>query len=159
MGKYVLEIGNKEYTAELTGISTEEATIVVDGSEYKVKLKEFGRRKQAVSISVPQARPAAPAAPAPAPVKMERSSVGAEPGGGEGAIFAPLPGLILEIQVNPGDTVKAGQTLIVMEAMKMENQVQSTHDGTVKQIFVNKGDNVAEGDALVEIDRPLMTSI
>ncbi|MCP4213272.1 MAG: biotin/lipoyl-binding protein [bacterium] len=157
MKKYVLGIGNKEYTAELKSITVDEVDIIVNGKEYKVELKQFGRTKESVakirSASTQQAAPAAPVAQKAAPRPAGPAITGA------GAVKAPLPGLILDIMVKENDTVKAGQNLLVMEAMKMENQVQAPHDGTIKKIFVNKGDSVAEEDPLVEIDRPFMTTL
>ena len=70
-----------------------------------------------------------------------------------------MPGLIIDVKVAEGEKVKAGQNIVVMEAMKMENQIQATTDGTVKKIFVKKGDNVAEGNAMVEIARSDMASL
>lgn len=157
MKKYVLEIGDKEYTAEIKGITTEEVDIVVNGAPYKVKLKSFGREKETVpkiervERRAPLDTPAARVSQKPAPA--------AETGAHGEIVKAPLPGLIMDIKTNEGDTVKAGQNLVTMEAMKMENQVEAYHDGTVKKVFVNKGDSVAEGDPLVEIARPLMTTI
>lgn len=156
MKKYVLEIGEKEYTAEIEAITTEEVEIAVNGEHYKVKLKSFGRDKE----SVPKIERVERRAPVDVPVPPEpRKPAGADAGSGGDIVKAPLPGLILDVLINPGDMVKAGQDLLLMEAMKMENQVEATHDGTVKKVFVKKGDSVAEGDSLVELSRPLMTTI
>ena len=76
-----------------------------------------------------------------------------------GAVVAPLPGLILRLQTKEGESVQAGQPLLVMEAMKMENVVPAPHNGTVKKIYVAAGDNVAEGDILVDVPRPEMTTL
>ena len=66
-------------------------------------------------------------------------------------ITAPLPGTITEIKVKVGDTVKNGDTVVVLEAMKMQNNIEAESNGTVTAIFVNKGDTVMEGDALMTI--------
>ncbi len=71
---------------------------------------------------------------------------------GKTTISAPLPGVALRIPVKVGDHVKSGQALIILEAMKMENEIPSTIEGDVAEILVNNGDNVREGDALVIID-------
>jgi len=68
------------------------------------------------------------------------------------AIKAPLPGMILKIAVSVGDDVKAGQDVMHMEAMKMENEVQSNVDGRVKEIQVKEGDSVSEGDILIVLE-------
>ena len=160
MKKYVLEIGEKEYRAEVKTITAEYAKIEVDGNLYHVKLKELGRKQ-------PTARPVtevaairqtahvpAPSttAPAPTPAKAQDAS-------NAGDVTAPLPGLILEVKVKEGEKVKAGQDLLVMEAMKMENQVQAPHDGTVGKLYVKNGDSVAEGDLLVHLDRSFISTL
>lgn len=157
MKKYVLGIGDKEYTAELKSISAETVDIIVNGVEYKVALKQFGRQ----AGSIPQIRTVERAAPAAAPAAAPTPKAAPKPaaGAGGGIVNSPLPGLILEIKVAAGASVKAGQDLLIMEAMKMENQVQAPHDGTVKQIFVNKGDSVSEDDPLVEIERSMVASL
>ncbi len=88
-----------------------------------------------------------PAASKPAAPKATVSATGA----GGGAIKAPMPGLILGIKVQVGDVVKAGQVVAVMEAMKMENDLPSTLDGTVKEICVQKGAQVSTGDVLIVV--------
>jgi biotin carboxyl carrier protein len=156
MKKYVLEIGEKEYNAEVKSITTEEVDIVVNGEQYKVRLKSFGRRIESLPRIERVERPVqSPIAPVRAPHKTAAANTEA---GGE-LVRAPLPGLILDVAVKAGDVVKAGQNLLVMEAMKMENQVEAPHDGTVQKVYVQKGDSVAEDDALVELSRPLMTTI
>lgn len=156
MKKYVLEIGEKEYTAEVKTVTTEEVDISVNGQQYKVKLKSFGRDKESVP-RIERVERKSPVGVQPAPAPRKPSGVDAHSGGD--IVTAPLPGLILDVKVNPGDLVKAGQDLLLMEAMKMENHVEAPHDGTVKKVLVNKGDSVAEGDSLVELSRPLMTTI
>ena len=85
-----------------------------------------------------------PPAPAPAAPKPAASGAGK-------AITSPLPGVIIAVKVNVGDSVKAGQEVAVLEAMKMENSIEATHDGTVTAIHVSKGDSVLEGAAVVTI--------
>jgi biotin carboxyl carrier protein len=78
---------------------------------------------------------------------------------GEGGIVAPMPGLVLTIKVKEGDSVAAGQSLLVMEAMKMENAVTAPYAGTVAKIYVREGDSIAEGDLLVDVSRPKLTTL
>ncbi|MCP5051636.1 MAG: biotin/lipoyl-binding protein [bacterium] len=163
MKKYVLEIGDREYKAEVKDMTTEYAEIDVDGTVYRVKLKEFGRPERKVP-EVESIKPAAASKPVTtAPATGKPPSVTANPassGHGQSEnVKAPLPGLILEVKVNEGDTVKAGQDILVMEAMKMENLVQAPHDGTVAKFYVKKGDSVAEGDMLVVIRRSFMSKL
>ena len=84
---------------------------------------------------------AAPAAPAPKPLAS---------GAGK-AVTSPLPGVIIAVKVNVGDSVKAGQEVAVLEAMKMENSIEAVQDGTVTAIHVAKGDSILEGAAIVTI--------
>ena len=154
MRKYTLAIGDQEYTAEVKDITADYAQIVVNEKEYKVRLKDFGRKEGEVVVSRPATVSPAPAVAA-ASVPKPSAAVGSE----ADAVKAPLPGEVLDILVKENDSVKAGQDLLIMEAMKMENQVQAPHDGTVKKIFVRKGDSIAEGDVLLELTRPLMSTI
>ena len=71
---------------------------------------------------------------------------------GEGApVKSPLPGVVLDVLVKEGDVVKVGQKLMILEAMKMENNIESDRDGVVKSIVARKGDSVLEGDVLITI--------
>jgi len=150
MSDYVLKIGDHEYRAQVREITSDRATIVVDDTTYDVDLVEIGRRPASPSVRRPTARPA-PAAP-PKPVGRPADEA-------PGAVVAPLPGLILRLQTKEGDSVQAGQPLLVMEAMKMENVVSAPHHGTVRKVFVAEGASVGEGEPLVEIARPEMTTL
>jgi biotin carboxyl carrier protein len=90
-----------------------------------------------------------------APVHAKRAPVAA----GDGSISAPMPGSIFQMKTKEGDAVQAGQILLVMEAMKMENPIRAPFNGTVAKVFVREGDNVGEGDLLVEVARPEMTTL
>lgn len=110
--------------------------ITVNGKPYDVQVEEVGEK-----ASVPSAPVKADTTPAPAPVKPVEA--------GEGqSVKAPMPGTILKIQTSVGDTVKNGQVLVVLEAMKMENDITSPADGTVTSILVKQGDSV-DGDTVL----------
>jgi Biotin carboxyl carrier protein len=100
---------------------------------------------QDVQIAAPVAAPvaAAPAAAAPAPAAG--AALSGEP------VKAPMPGTILQVKVNVGDAVKAGQVVVVLEAMKMENEIPAPRDGTVSRILVSKGGAVDTGAPLVTL--------
>ena len=162
MNEYVLTINQKEYRAEVGEINADFALIQVNGQEYRVELKQLALGKLMPAAPAAESRPAAILAPlavagAPAPAAPPAAAAGT--GEASSLVKAPLPGLIIDVKVREGEKVKAGQSIIVMEAMKMENQIQATTDGTVKKIFVKKGDNVAEGHAMVEIARSDMASL
>jgi glutaconyl-CoA decarboxylase len=151
MSDYVLKIGDREYRARVREITSDRATIVVNDTTYDVDLVEIGRRTAPSSVH----RPAPRSVAAPVPAKTTLRPADEAPG----TILAPLPGLILSIAVKEGDAVQAGQTLLVMEAMKMENVVAAPHHGTVRRVFVAEGASVSEGDLLIAVARPEMTTL
>jgi len=157
VSEYIFQINAKEYRAEILDLSGEAAQVSVNGQEYRVELKTIGAAR-ANSIEVRRAAPkAAPAAAATsaaaAPVSLPSA------GQQSNVVKTPLPGLVSEIKVAVGDRVALGQTVVVMEAMKMENQIVATCDGTIRKVFVQKGANVAEGEPLVEIERSAMSNL
>jgi biotin carboxyl carrier protein len=154
MSDYVLKIGETEYRATVKELTPETARVVVNDTEYEVELVEIGRR-QRPEPEVAKPRPTVMPAPA-SPVATPRTSAEVA---GPGGVAAPLPGLILQIKVAEGDSVQAGQPVVIMEAMKMENAVPASHNGTVRKIYVSEGDSVGEGDVLLEIARPEMTTL
>ena len=101
---------------------------------------------QADAVAVPVAAPAPKAAPAPAAAPAPKAAPA-----GANAVTAPLPGTITQILVKVGQQIKAGDTVVMMEAMKMENSITAEYDGTVKAILVQQGAQVQSGEALVEM--------
>ena len=93
----------------------------------------------------------APAAPKAAPAAAPAPAPAAKPAAGASTVQAPLPGTISKILVKPGQQVKAGDTVLIMEAMKMANDITAETDGTVKNILVQEGAQVQNGDALIEM--------
>ncbi len=124
--------------------------ITVNGNTYDVQVEELGASQAPVAPVAPQASaPAAtpaPATPAPAP----QASASAATGEGE-KVTAPMPGNILDIKVNVGDSVAANQVVVVLEAMKMENDIVTPVAGTVTAINVTKGQAVNSGDVLITV--------
>lgn len=155
MSQHVMKIGGREYKAQVKELTSDRAVVVVDGIEYAVELAHLGRKT--VNPAELVVRSAAPAASAPAAVHVhpKRPSIAA----GDGSITAPMPGSIFQMKTQEGATVQAGQVLLVMEAMKMENAITAPYSGTVTKVFVREGDNVGEGDLLVEVARPEMTTL
>lgn len=86
------------------------------------------------------------AAPAPTPARTVSTAGG---GGGGPAFLAPMPGVVLSVAVKPGETVSRGQLLLVLEAMKMKNELKSPQDGTISEVHVSAGDRVNTGDPLI----------
>jgi biotin carboxyl carrier protein len=126
--------------------------ITVNGTTYAVEVEEVGGASMPSAPRV-QAAPVAPApaaAPAPAPKVVSAPAAAPVTAGGE-LIVAPMPGTIFDIPVVVGQAVKAGDNLIILEAMKMENEIVAPVDGTVKTIHVTKGTSVSSGDALITL--------
>lgn len=122
--------------------------ITVNGVAYDVAVEELGAGAPAAPAAVPAPSPraAAPvAATAPSPVK----SAGAE---GAVKIAAPMPGKILAIKANVGQSVKRGEVVMILEAMKMENEITAPEDGTIAGIHVGVGDSVESGDTLASLN-------
>ncbi|MDO4730762.1 MAG: biotin/lipoyl-containing protein [Clostridia bacterium] len=113
--------------------------ITVNGQVYDVTVEESSSTSAPVA-SAPAA-PAAPAAAAPAPSSSDVKEV----------IASPMPGTIMTIEVNPGQKVKKGDNLLILEAMKMENEIVSPIDATVGQIMISKGDTVDSGTELLTL--------
>lgn len=145
MKNYKLKINGTDYNVDINEIEGQEIKLDVNGTSYVVTVDQ--EIKQQVK-KAPVARPAAPAAqvtPAAGGVQKANAPVaGAK-------VTTPLPGTILDVYVNVGDAVKAGQTVVLLEAMKMENNIEADTEGTVKEVKVRKGDSVLEGDVLVVI--------
>ena len=112
----------------------------VNGKIYVVEIEETGAAAPVTQAAAPAPAPAAAPAAAPAPVA-----------GGAVNVEAPMPGTILDVKVQVGATVKAGDVLCILEAMKMENEILAPQDGTVKSI-VTKGTTVNTGDVLVGLE-------
>lgn len=125
--------------------------IKIDGKEYLVEMEEIGGAPQPVAPAAVAPAPAAPAAPAPQPAPEPAPQSAPASGAGADAMTAPMPGTILKILVNVGDAVKENQPVMILEAMKMENEVVASSSGTVKGIHVTQGQMVNPGDALVTI--------
>ncbi|MEA4927727.1 MAG: biotin/lipoyl-containing protein [Candidatus Limiplasma sp.] len=123
--------------------------ITVNGTPYQVSVEEVGAA-YAAPAAAPVAAPAPKAAPAAAPAPVAAAPKAAPVVGGN-KVSSPMPGTILDVRVSEGAAVKKGDVLMILEAMKMENEILCPADGTVKQVAVNKGASVNSGDVLVVI--------
>ena len=122
--------------------------VTVNGTSYEVEVEEIGGAAPVISA------PVAPAVAAPVPVAPAASAPKkadtAAPAGAQ-TISAPMPGTILKVLAAEGTTVTAGQPIVILEAMKMENELVAPKDGTVAKIYVSQGDTVGNGDAIAAI--------
>ena len=153
MKDYTLKVNGHTYNVQIDEVneSSTLARVTVNGTHYEVEI-EGGK---GAPVTKPQVasdpkgansaqitpQTAAPSAPAQRPAAAAA-----------GAIKCPLPGTVMAVKVAVGDTVAVGQTLLVLEAMKMENNIDSDRAGVVKQICVQQGATVMEGDNLIVIE-------
>ena len=144
MKEYKYKINGNEYAVCINEVNDTTANVTVNGEEFKVEWEKPKEEKPVVKVQPVAAKPApapAQAAPAPAAAAVKGN-----------AIKTPLPGVIIDVKVNIGDSVKKGDTVVVLEAMKMENNINADRDGKVTAIQVAKGDTVADGAVLVVLE-------
>jgi len=145
MKNFKFTINGNEYDAEIIGIEENTAEVSVNGVSYSV---EIDRKMQTIKTPKLVRTMAVPSTDSHPSVSKTASPSAPK---GTGSIKSPLPGVILEIYVREGDTVKIGQKLLMLEAMKMENNINADKEGRVASIKVGKGDSVMEGDILIVI--------
>ncbi|MBO4825870.1 MAG: biotin/lipoyl-binding protein [Prevotella sp.] len=147
--KYQYKVKGVDYDVEIEEIEGNVARVTVNGIPFEVEMKEpIKAQPQAHKVQRvdrPAAAPAA-AAPAAAPSKPAQAA------GAGRKVVAPLPGTISEVKVKVGDVVKEGETVIVLEAMKMQNNIGAECSGTITSVLVNQGETVMEGATLVTIE-------
>ena len=143
MKEYKYKINGNEYNVAVEELEGNKASVTVNGKTYQVELD----RPAKPVVTKPVARPAAAPAAAPAPAAVPAP----RPAAGGAGIKAPLPGVILDIKVKVGDTVTKGQTVAILEAMKMENNINADREGTVVSINVEKGQSIAEGTDIITL--------
>ena len=143
MKKFKFTIRGNKYDVEIHNIEDEVAEIEVNGTTYQVEIHKHKKESKTPKLTRPNVVPSSESDTAKTAKPAERK--------GTGLLKAPLPGTILEIKAKVGDVVKTGDTILIMEAMKMENNIKADNEGKILDIKVNNGDSVLEGDALVEI--------
>ncbi len=161
MGKYNFRINGHDYDVEVNSVENGVADVTVNGTDYKV---ELGDSTPAASLSGTIQKPIQPQSATTATIAahnagstvttaaaQQSQAAPAQPSGQGKTVTSPLPGVILDIRVKVGDSVKAGQTVAVLEAMKMENEIEATISGTVTAISASKGDSVLEGATIMTI--------
>lgn len=151
--------------------------VTVNGQAYEVEVEETGRQETgsaaapiaetAAAKAAPVAMPSPIARPEPKPVvaaqalaqapKPRAAAASARPSGpaspaGKGVVTAPIPGVISQVKVQPGQAVKMREVLMLLEAMKMQNEILAAQPGVVREVYVSNGATVNTGDKLVAID-------
>jgi biotin carboxyl carrier protein len=157
MSVYKVKVGDKEYTVKIVEEKEGALEIDVDGTKLTVSLESLekaagtqqatvsqveAKKEEAKPVAQPVAQPATP--PPPPPAQQTQVAVG--------AITSRVPGKIKEVKVSEGQSVKRGDTVIIMESMKMEIEVKANKDGVVKAIYVKPGQFVTQGAPLILIE-------
>ena len=142
MKEYKYKIKGVDYSVKINGVEDNIAKVEVNGVEFDVEMEK------------PIAQPKPVVRAVAAPVKTVEAPKAAQEAVAQGvtAVKAPLPGTVNDIKVTVGQAVKKGQTVVVLEAMKMENNIDAERDGKIAEIRVNKDDTVMEGAVLVTIE-------
>lgn len=144
MREYDLRVNGHDFKVAVKALTIDRAQVEVNGEKYDVDIRRVRRQgPERPDPARPPARQAAGARPASAPPPPAMPAAG--------TVTAPIPGAVLEIFVKEGDAVKAGQEVLKLEAMKMENVLNAPTDGTVQKVHVKTGDAVGQGQALIEI--------
>lgn len=143
MKNYKFSIHGIQYEVEINSVEDQIISLNLNGTPYEVKVD-----KEIKQVKTPKlVRPVAvPSTEGDAKVARTNSSASVS------EIKSPLPGTVLDVMVKEGDTVKVGQRLLLLEAMKMENNIDSDKAGVVKTVKVRKGDAVMEGDVLIVME-------
>ena len=149
MNKYQYTVQGVDYDVEIEEVEGNLAKVKVNGIPFEVELKQPINAARAITkpkVAAPQ-----PAAPAPRPAAAPVAAAPVSSGAGT-PLKAPLPGTITSIAVKVGDKVNMGDTVLVLEAMKMQNNIEAEQSGTITSIAVNPGDSVMEGTVLLTIE-------
>jgi len=140
MKTYKMKINGEKYDAKIKKYKSDQVIVEVNGIDYEIELETTDRRKTEI-VRSEKIRPTIDV------VKTPSKPVAAS----AGSVLAPIPGLILRILVKEGDSVNAGDPVLILEAMKMESEITSTIAGVVNNISVKEGTSVQEGEALIEV--------
>lgn len=164
MRRYTLDISDRAFVIDVQELAADRFEVIVGDESYEVTLS--GDENLAEASITPGFLPAAgaaprasaassvarvrkePAATTPAATPAPRKPAGGA--GGKGALTAPMPGVILEVNVKAGDQVERGQQVAILDAMKMHNVIGAPRAGTVAEVFVAAGQNVDHGDAIIK---------
>ena len=142
MSQYNLKINGKEYSVCVDSVKGDHAEVTVNGTKYEV---EISRPKAEIEIPTrPVQSDSEDSAPIRRPSRRKVGSAGM-------TVESPLDGNIISVNVKVGDTIRSGQAVAILEAMKMENEIQAEYDGTVTAVNVAKGDHVSVGESIITI--------
>lgn len=144
MPDYKIRVNDSTYTVSIGRVTDDSVDVTLDGRTYEVEI-EAPTKKTSKTPVLSRKREVINAAEGP----VRTSPPGAPMDGG--AVVSPLPGLILKLLVKEGDTVSEGQPVAIMEAMKMENEIEAPISGRIAQLMVKEGENVLENAVIMKI--------
>lgn len=150
MNKYQYKVQGVDYEVEIAEVEGNIAKVNVNGIPFEVELQKPINAAKHPSMNKPKVEAPKPASTA-APVAAAPVAAPAAPAGAGSPVKAPLPGTITDIKVAVGQQVNVGDVVLVLEAMKMQNNIEAEYSGQVTSIVVNKGDTVMEGAVLLTI--------
>ena len=159
MKKYQYKVQGVDYEVEIAEVEGKIAHVNVNGIPFEIEMQKpinaakhpaLAAIKRSASTAAPVAAPVAAPQPAPAVSAAAPAQPAAAAGAGT-PVKAPLPGTINAINVKVGDTVAVGDVVVILEAMKMQNNIEAENAGTVTSILVNPGDSVMEGAVMLTI--------
>lgn len=144
MKTYDFKVGGQSFTARIVEYSDTRIIVDLNGNNYEVEMTSETSAAPPVSFT--------PQRPVPTPDKPVRKQPSQAPTSGPGAVNSPIPGVVKQISVSVGDKVDKNTVVLLLEAMKMENQITAGTEGTVTRIAVALGDTVDEGQLLIQIE-------
>ena len=151
MNKYQYKVQGVDYEVEIEEVEGNIAKVNVNGIPFEVELQKPINAAKHPQLAKPKVETPKPVAAAPVAAPAAAPAQPAAPAGSGSSIKAPLPGTITELKVNVGQQVNIGDVVLVLEAMKMQNNIESEHEGTVTSITVKQGESVMEGAILMTI--------
>jgi len=150
--KLDLEIGGKRYSVEIKSLDSDKATVLVNDTEVEVdilgqqKLEPKASAAKHSSPNAAQNRRSSPPADMPPPVEKKSPP---PQGSSSNTLQAVMPGIVIKVLSKEGQQVKTGEILLIIEAMKMENEIRATRDAKISKILVEPGQKVQTGDSMV----------
>ena len=153
MNKYQYKVQGVDYEVEIEEVEGNIAKVNVNGIPFEVELQKPINAAKHPTMTRPKVEAPKPAAPTPAPAAAAAAAPAqpAAPVGAGSPVKAPLPGTVTEIKVQVGQQVNVGDVVLVLEAMKMQNNIEAEYAGTVTSITVKQGETVMEGSVLLTI--------
>lgn len=143
MKKYKIKVNGTEYEVSINSFEGNMAQLTVNDVDFDVEVEGITTNPTRMSMKPPK-KLTEPQSATPVVKPQKKSTT-------NHLLLAPLPGVVLEIKVKEGDTIKAGQVVMILEAMKMENNITADQDGIIEKINPRIGDAVLEGDVLITI--------